>query len=235
MLVNIEGHGREPLTEGMDLSRTVGWFTGMYPVRLDPGAADLAEARAGGPVVGRVVKRIKEQLRAVPGDGLGFGMLRYLNPRTGPELAALPEPQIAFNYLGRFSAARPAGGGAGGGEDWQPTGDALGGGADAGMAATHVLEATGLVHDLPGRPELGLSFTWPEQLLPASAVEALLAAWKSMLQGIAAHGSGPGTTGGSTPSDFSLVSLAQHQIDELELDLDLDFDLDLDLDLSDEG
>ena len=71
----------------VDLTRTVGWFTSLYPVRLDPGLLDLEEALSGGPALGRALKTIKEQLRAVPGKGLGYGLLRYLNDETAAELA----------------------------------------------------------------------------------------------------------------------------------------------------
>ena len=87
MLVDVEGHGREPGDSGADVSRTVGWFTSITPVRLDAGSLSLAEVAAGGPAAGELVKRVKEQLRAVPGDGLGFGLLRYLNPRPRRVLA----------------------------------------------------------------------------------------------------------------------------------------------------
>jgi mycobactin peptide synthetase MbtF len=125
VLVDVEGHGREALTDSMDLSRTVGWFTSVYPVRLDPGYLDFADVRAGGPAAGRLVKQIKEQLRAVPADGLGYGLLRYLNPATAPTLAALPVPQIGFNYMGRFDAGggqAPAEGAPGGQPKGQPEG-----------------------------------------------------------------------------------------------------------------
>ncbi|MBR7678696.1 non-ribosomal peptide synthetase, partial [Streptomyces daliensis] len=72
-LVDVEGHGRVPLSAGADLSRTVGWFTGIHPVKLNAGAVRGTEVREGGPAAGRVVKRVKEQLRDVPGDGLGYG------------------------------------------------------------------------------------------------------------------------------------------------------------------
>ncbi|WP_240930238.1 non-ribosomal peptide synthetase, partial [Streptomyces coryli] len=83
-LVDVEGHGRIPRNDHDDLSRTVGWFTSAHPVRLDVGAGEAGEIRAGGAAAGRAVKRVKEQLRAVPGDGLGYGMLRHLNPDTAP-------------------------------------------------------------------------------------------------------------------------------------------------------
>ncbi|MFD4530457.1 condensation domain-containing protein, partial [Streptomyces sp. NPDC058470] len=205
-LVDVESHGRGPLADGLDLSRTVGWFTGIHPVRLDTGAADCTDVRAGGPAAGRAVKRIKEQLRAVPGDGLGYGMLRYLNPTAAPELAALPSAQIGFNYLGRF---------AGRGSDWQLAGvDGLGEGTDGRAPVMHPLEAEGVVHDLADGPRLTLTLAWPEQLLDESAAQALIDGWAAMLSGLAAHSSRPGS-GGRTPSDFPLVALGQTQIEEL--------------------
>ena len=81
VLIDVEGHGREEIFSGIELSRTVGWFTSLYPVRLDPGSLDIEEAMAGGPALGRALKLIKEQLHTVPEHGLGFGLLRYLNAR----------------------------------------------------------------------------------------------------------------------------------------------------------
>jgi amino acid adenylation domain-containing protein/non-ribosomal peptide synthase protein (TIGR01720 family) len=233
VLVDVEGHGREPgpAYPGVDLSRTVGWFTSLYPVRLDPGqAAGLAEVAAGGPAAGQAVKRVKEQLRAVPGDGLGFGLLRYLNAETGPVLGALAVPQIGFNYLGRFTAgaagagspaagagaARDAGDGRSGPREWQLAGEnALGGDADADMPAGHVLEAGGLARDLPGGPRLAVRLSWPEGLLAADEVRQLGEDWVAALAGIAAHAARPGA-GGHTPSDFPLITLDEDDISELE-------------------
>ena len=77
-----------------------------YPVRLDPGALDLDEALAGGPALGRALKPIKEQLRALPDHGLGYGLLRYLNAEhRHRSCAGCAAPQIGFNYLGRFRRA----------------------------------------------------------------------------------------------------------------------------------
>src|SRR2546428_624219 len=111
VLVDVEGHGREEGSADIDLSGTAGWFSSLYPVRLDVGGVDVEEALAGGAGLGRALKQIKEQLRAVPGNGLGYGLLRYLQPRTALQLAGFAAPQIGFNYLGRFAA--PAGGGLG--------------------------------------------------------------------------------------------------------------------------
>ncbi|MQA26813.1 MAG: amino acid adenylation domain-containing protein, partial [Micromonosporaceae bacterium] len=205
VVVNVEGHGRIPLSEDMDLTRTVGWFTNSYPVRLDPGTTDYAQLRAGGPAAGTVLKRVKEQLRAVPGDGLGYGLLRYLNPDTAPALAELPHAPIGFNYLGRFAAAEGAG-------SWQPVDDTvLSATADGGMAVPHVLEAGCFVRDLTDGPELTLSLTCPAGLLDEEALGELASEWAVSLAGFARH-----EGGGHTASDFPLAPLGQDEIDELE-------------------
>ena len=91
-LIQLEGHGREELFADLDLSRTVGWFTSLFPVQLTP-SADL----------GASLKSIKEQLRSVREKGVGYGLLRYLaGNEIGAQLAALPTPRITFNYLGQF-------------------------------------------------------------------------------------------------------------------------------------
>ena len=81
---------------GLDLSRTVGWFTSLFPVRLDAGTLDLEEALEGGAALGQALKRIKEQLRALPDGGLGYGLFRYLNPETAPALAGWPRRRSAL-------------------------------------------------------------------------------------------------------------------------------------------
>ena len=95
VLIDVEGHGREEIIPDVDLSRTVGWFTNLYPVRLDFGSVDVEEAMAGGAALGRALKLIKEQLRAVPDHGLGYGLLRYLNPQTAAQLAGLRGRDLA--------------------------------------------------------------------------------------------------------------------------------------------
>jgi non-ribosomal peptide synthase protein (TIGR01720 family) len=217
ILVDLEGHGRISASESVDLSRTVGWFTNTYPVRLDVGAVDFNDLRAGGPAAGRAVKRVKEQLRAIPGDGLGYGMLRYLNPGTAPVLAALPSAQIGFNYLGRIGAAKPAdqaGSQPDRKKDWQPATEG-GGPAGTQVPVMHGLEVMPVVHDLPDGPELSLVMMWPRELLEEPTVQALLDSWAAMLSGLAGHTPDSGS-GGHTPSDFPLVEISQDELDEFE-------------------
>src|SRR5262249_31755350 len=82
VLIDVEGHGREEIFADVDLSRTVGWFTSLFPVRLDTSAIDIAQALAGGAALGQALKVFKEQLHRVPDNGLGYGLLRHLNHST---------------------------------------------------------------------------------------------------------------------------------------------------------
>ncbi|HLP46107.1 MAG TPA: amino acid adenylation domain-containing protein, partial [Candidatus Kapabacteria bacterium] len=96
LLVALEGHGREEILEEIDISRTVGWFTSIYPVVMDI-------SYSGHPA--RQIKEIKETLRRVPNKGIGFGILKYLTGEEyKKEIEFNADPQISFNYLGQFDA-----------------------------------------------------------------------------------------------------------------------------------
>ncbi|MGW2230889.1 amino acid adenylation domain-containing protein [Streptomyces formicae] len=209
LLVTVEGHGREQLGD-TDLSRTVGWFTSAHPVRLEVTGADLDAAMAGGRAAGTLVKAVKEQARAVPGDGLGYELLRHLNPETGAVLDTAPAAQIGFNYLGRFAEGAERAG------DWQLAGAAgTGGSAGQDMPAMHVLEGIAVVRDTQEGPELTVTLSWPERLLSADDVECVGHTWVRLLGGLAAHTEEP-DAGGHTPSDFHLLDLEQDEIDQFQ-------------------
>ena len=91
LLLDLEGHGREDLGTHTDLTRTVGWFTSIFPVRLD-----LATEAT----VGDRIKATKQRLRSIPRRGVGYGNLKYL--ADDRELRARPQAQVLFNYLGQF-------------------------------------------------------------------------------------------------------------------------------------
>ncbi|WP_328864183.1 non-ribosomal peptide synthetase [Streptomyces sp. NBC_00304] len=216
VLIDLESHGREQIADHIDLSRTVGWFTSLYPVRLDPGPVD---ARGPGgfdaALVERAVKRVKEQLRAVPDHGVGHGMLRHLNPATRPRLTTGTEPQIGFNYLGRYAASHGAPDG-GTGADWDVLLDGGGPrGQDPDMPVHHVLDINAHTEDLPEGPRLVTRWTWPSDLLKEEDVGVLTDAFTRALRAIADHAERP-DAGGYTPSDLPLVSLNQAQIDRLQ-------------------
>ncbi|MFF9345202.1 amino acid adenylation domain-containing protein [Streptomyces sp. NPDC014773] len=177
-LVDVEGHGREEIAGGLDLSATVGWFTSMFPVRL-PGRPDDPEG---------TVRAVGDQLGSMPDKGLGFGLLRHLHPETAPVLGALPRAQVLFNYLGRFDRPDDT--------DWGlvPEDGAVGGGGDPGMPLTHLLEVSAIVHDRGARPELHVTWAYPEALLERARVEALADAWCTALETLTTSTAEPGGT-----------------------------------------
>ncbi|MEU9497067.1 condensation domain-containing protein, partial [Streptomyces sp. NPDC048215] len=212
VLLDLEGHGREEIVDGIDLSRTVGWFTSMFPVRFNLEGLDLNEILAGGQALGAAVKRVKEHLRSLPNNGLGYGLLRYLNPRTSPFLQELEErhqPQIVFNYLGRFTNA--------GIDDWgiAAEGDALTSQADPSTPVTHCLQINAVTHETTFGPQLSVNWSWPDGLMSQHSVEELADGWLSALKALARLTAHPGA-GGFTPSDLSLSSVTQNDIDQLE-------------------
>src|SRR4051812_1332245 len=95
-LILMEGHGREPLDRRIDVSRTVGWFTTLFPFVL----------RVAGDARGAQVAAVRQDLRDVPRNGIGFGLACALAPKpVRAGLATHPLPRLAFNYLGEFSSA----------------------------------------------------------------------------------------------------------------------------------
>nr|WP_246259257.1 non-ribosomal peptide synthetase [Streptomyces typhae] len=212
-LIRLEGHGREEqIVPGADLSRTVGWFTSVFPVRLDLAGVDIADAFAGGPAAGVLVKAVKERLVALPDKGVGFGMLRYLHPDTRRELSALPTGQIAFNYLGRVAADSEMSG-----TGWTVAGDALGllADPDPDQPAMAAVDISAYVVDTAAGPTLAARFSFPTGLLRRAEVAALADLWTRALAGLAHHVAAP-AAGGLTPSDLPLVPLDQPAIDLLE-------------------
>ncbi len=215
-LIRLEGHGREEqVVPGADLSRTVGWFTSMFPVRLDLGGHDVQEALAGGGAAGGVLKAVKEQLLAIPDKGVGFGLLRYLNPSTAAELDWRATPQISFNYLGRVAAGDTADGQRDAG--WNLAADALGLAADldADMPALSTVEISAYVTDTDGGPRFHARVSYPAGVLAQAEVQALADLWVRALEGFAHHVATPGA-GGLTPSDVPLVRMTQGEIENWE-------------------
>ncbi|MFC3730346.1 amino acid adenylation domain-containing protein, partial [Actinoplanes nipponensis] len=217
LLLDLEGHGREEhLVPGADLARTVGWFTNVYPVRLDGRPDDEADAWAGGPAIGAVLKRVKEQLRAVPDKGLGYGLVRHLNPDTAAGFAGLPEPAAGFNYLGRFTTADLADAGAAEIPDWTMLGSAAGFGAtDPRVPLAHAVEVNARTNDGPRGSELAATWTWATGVLTEPEVRELADLWFAALEALVAH-AGRAGAGGLTVSDVSLSLLSQDEIDLLE-------------------
>lgn len=165
-LVDVEGHGREEIADDLDLSTTVGWFTSMFPVRLESRADAPADA----------ARAIEDRLAAMPDKGLGYGLLRYLNPDTAPTLSKLPRAQVLFNYLGRFD--RPDG------TDWglAPEAEAVGGGGDPDLPLTHLLEISAIAMNQDNGPELHVTWAYPTTHLGHAQVEELADEWIAALK-----------------------------------------------------
>ncbi|MFI1016710.1 amino acid adenylation domain-containing protein [Streptomyces sp. NPDC020965] len=180
VLVDLEGHGREEelAGESADLSRTVGWFTSVFPVRLDPGPIDLAEALAGGPAADTAVERVRAHLASLPANGVGYGMLRHLNPRTRAVLAERDAPRIEFNYLGRFSVPEA--------EDWSyaPEEEVADIGAEDAMREGHALGINVVTEDRADGPVLAAHWSWLEGLVLPETVQDLAETWFRALEGL---------------------------------------------------
>ncbi len=196
VLVQLEGHGREELFDDIDLSRSVGWFTSAYPVRLVPTEQ-----------LGSSLKRIKEQLRGVPHKGLGYGVLRYLaDANSRAAMAALPEARVTFNYLGQFdqSFASDA--------LLRPSSEAGGAQHDEQAPLPNWLSIDGQVYG----GELQLRWTFSSARYQRRTIEALAQAYRLELQTLVEHCLAQ-DSGGVTPSDFPLARLDQAQLDALPL------------------
>ncbi|MBW0971024.1 amino acid adenylation domain-containing protein [Pseudomonas aeruginosa] len=196
VLVQLEGHGREDLGEAVDLSRTVGWFTSLFPLRLTP-AADLGES----------LKAIKEQLRGVPDKGVGYGLLRYLaGEEAATRLAALPQPRITFNYLGRFDRQFD------GAALLVPATESAGAAQDPCAPLANWLSIEGQVYG----GELSLHWSFSREMFAEATVQRLVDDYARELHALIEHCCQEGNVG-ATPSDFPLATLRQEQLDRLPL------------------
>lgn len=187
----LEGHGREQLVEGVDLSRTVGWFTSIFPVTLEIDAASEPAA---------ALKSVKEQMRRVPERGIGYGALRYLGDEdTTRELSEKAEPEVEFNYMGQiagsdlfrmFRSKVPV----------QPGSN----------RRPYVLGVGAMV--VEGRMKVMFSFS--RALHQRSTIERLARGCLERLRRLIEHCLSP-DAGGFTPTDFPLAGLGQVDLDRV--------------------
>ena len=193
-LIQLEGHGRETLFDDIDLTRSVGWFTSAYPLRLTP----LAEQ-------GDSIKAIKEQLRGVPHKGLGYGVLRYLaDDLCKQSMAALPSAQVTFNYLGQFDQSF------GTEALFHPLEESAGLAHDPDAPLPNELSIDSQVYG----GELVLRWTFSRERHDQQVIGDLAEAYLGELHSLIAHCL-QDDAGGLTPSDFPLARLTQVQLDAL--------------------
>ncbi|MCS4251613.1 non-ribosomal peptide synthase/polyketide synthase [Pseudomonas sp. BIGb0164] len=193
-LIQLEGHGREDLFDDVDLTRTVGWFTSLFPVRLQA-EGELSSA----------IKSIKEQLRAVPDKGLGYGLLRYLGNADAREaLAGLTAPRITFNYLGQFDRQF---------DDsalFVPAAQGSGQAQDAEAPLANWLTVEGQVYG----GELALQWGFSLDMFHTTTIQRLADDYRAELKALIEHCCAT-PAGQVTPSDFPLARITQPQLDAL--------------------
>jgi amino acid adenylation domain-containing protein/non-ribosomal peptide synthase protein (TIGR01720 family) len=220
VLVDLEGHGRERLFDELDLSRTVGWFTAIYPVKL-----------TGAHPQGDGLKAIKEQLRRVPRRGIGYGILRYLRRDPDLDQSSSVHAEVAFNYLGQLDAALP--GATSAGETtpqmqpsngptppadllsaWRktlrPASESYGLTKSSSARRAHLLDITAAV----AGDQLHVTWSYSPNVHDRSTIEQLAEAYVDALRWWIHHCQSP-EAGGCTPSDFPLAKLDQVTLDRL--------------------
>ena len=197
LLVDLEGHGREEILEGVDLSRTVGWFTTIFPVVLDCGDSQTTV---------EALRSVKEQLRTIPNRGIGYGLLRYASgdSAVAEKLQALPQAEVRFNYLGQvdralldssmFTVAA------------QPTGPAQSLKAER----TYLLNVIGTVTG----GELRLEWTYSENIHREETVGRLARSYIDELRELIAQ-SRTGDKASYSPSDFPRAKLSQEELNKV--------------------
>jgi amino acid adenylation domain-containing protein/non-ribosomal peptide synthase protein (TIGR01720 family) len=190
VLVDVEGHGREAIVSSVDLARTVGWFTAIYPVQLElPSVWEPGSA----------LKQIKEQLRAVPRSGVGYGILKYLGRRDELRSTA----PVSFNYLGQLDQVIS------GSALYQMAPESSGPVYSLSGKRTHHLAFYGSVFG--GQFQLGIEYS--QNLHRQATIESLAENFMLSLRAIITHCTS-GETFTYTPSDFPLINVDQEQLDK---------------------
>ncbi|MEH2331117.1 amino acid adenylation domain-containing protein [Nostoc sp.] len=196
VLIDLEGHGREELFADVDLSRTVGWFTSLFPVLLQLSSLNQP---------GEIIKSIKEQLRAIPNRGIGYGILRYLckNQTVNEQIKAIPASEISFNYLGQFDQIQSETG-------WKFAPESTGANQSLKQTRDHLLDVNALVVE----GELLIDWTYNTHVHTRATVEKLAQSYIQAIRSTIEHCQ-LAENRGYTPSDFPDAQLNQLQLDEL--------------------
>ena len=163
--INIEGHGREDIGIDIDISRTVGWFTSIYPVLLSVSSLDVEEN----------IVSVKEALHRVPNNGIGYGVLKYL--REEPQSILIKEPQIVFNYLGDFGSGVDNYEGS---QVFEYASESSGLAQDSSMERSEVLLVTVFLVEGVFR----INFSYSREQYNASTMAGLLSSYRSNLDSI---------------------------------------------------
>ncbi len=197
ILLDLEAHGREELFDDTDVSRTIGWFTAMFPVNL-PVIPSEQSANA--------IKAVKESLRQVPQKGVGYGLLHYVHPDAAIRqcLQSLPEAQIGFNYLGQIDRGQtdpPL---------FRQTQESAGPLRGPHNQRVKLLDIDAFI----AQERLTVTWTYSRELHRHGTIERLARQYIECLRILIEHCQMP-DTGAYTPSDFPDAELDQKQLDNL--------------------
>lgn len=194
VVFNLEGHGREDCVPKVDVSRTVGWFTSIFPVKLT-----LPKENS----LGAVIKAVKEQLRSIPDKGLSYGVLRYCHPdaEVRSKLECQPLPRISFNYLGQFDSSAS--------NDWDVSGENSGCSIDIRNHPANHLDVNGWIVD----KQLHFSLIYSPRFKEPT-IEKLAQQFRSNLLMVIEHCRSKHVTE-YTPSDFPLAKIQQADLDQI--------------------
>ncbi|QLE48410.1 amino acid adenylation domain-containing protein [Nostoc sp. C057] len=197
VLFNLEGHGREEIIDGVDLSRTVGWFTTIFPVVVELGTIDD---------LGTALKSVKEQLRAIPNKGIGYGLLRYLNidSEISTQLEKIPQAEISFNYLGQFAQVVNT-------SSLMQIANEPSGNSQSLQGQRHcLLDINAIVIN----EQLQIDWTYSSNIHQLETIENVAQEFVETLQELIAHCLLT-ENAGYTPTDFPLIQLNQLEIDQI--------------------
>jgi non-ribosomal peptide synthase protein (TIGR01720 family) len=197
ILINLEGHGREEIIEGVDISRTVGWFTSQYPVLLKiENSEDISY----------MIRYVKESLRRIPNKGIGYGILRYLTPGDKREgLEFFSHPEISFNYLGEFS------GGSTGKSIFSMSGMPPGDSISSNLETDYTININGMTAE----GQLSLSFSYNKYEYKKETIEELCSLYKKYLLLIINHCLNQDKVK-KTPSDLGDMDISIEELKEIE-------------------
>ena len=198
VLFNLEGHGREDIIEGVDLSRTVGWFTTIFPVVLTLEAIEDN--------IGNALKSVKEQLRAIPNKGIGYGLLRYVNedPQITAQLQTIPHAEISFNYLGQFDQVLNTS------SLMQLASES------SGQSQSLLAERPSLIdiNAIITNERLHIDWMYSSNIHQHKTIENIALEFVETLRSLIAHCLEP-SNAGYTPTDFPLVTFNQQELDQI--------------------
>lgn len=194
--IDMEGHGRESLTESLDISETLGWFTSIFPVHLTLQDVPSTPENA----IEAAICAVKEQFRVIPNKGIGYGLLKYI--AKVPELVTAQSSVLSFNYLGQFDQSVNEQ------SLFSAASEGVGQSISSNRTDKHLLSLVAAV--ISGEMEFSISFR--DAQFSASRISALMQHIEAAIGLIIEHCLSQ-KQGRFTPSDFPLAKVTQSQLD----------------------